>query len=159
MPLGVESLAEFVEADVIDTASGPAEVMTVLQKELPQDLVPLAVEQIPLNEPPISAKIQQLTFEVRLPQSLDTELVAEAIRSFREAGSFEISRDHKGKTTVRDLKEWVENVSFSDGCFVMVLRSGASGSVNPLDAAAGILGLDREDVRAMHIVKTAAGLE
>ncbi len=159
VPLGVESLAEFVEIDLMEAPDGPAEVLEALRRELPPGLAPRKVEQIPLNEPPISARIQQFTYQIRLPESFGTELIAARIQTFREARTFEITREHKGKTTVRDLKEWVEDVSCSDGVLVLVLRSGPTGSVNPLHAAAGVLGINPDEVRAMSVVKIAAGLK
>ncbi len=156
VPVGVESLAEFVEFDLQEASLGTAHLLEALTKELPEGLFPMEIAQIPLNDSPISAKIQQLTYEIRLPESFSSDLAAARIKVFQDADTWEIAREHKGKTTSRDLKPCVEAVKCSGSLVQLVLRAGPSGSVNPLDAAAAVLGLSRQEVRTMNILKTDA---
>ncbi|MEW6349862.1 MAG: TIGR03960 family B12-binding radical SAM protein [Thermodesulfobacteriota bacterium] len=156
VPVGVESLAEFVELDLHESTPGAAHIIEGLTRELPEGLNPVEIAQIPLNEPPISAKIQQLTYEISIPESFSSDCVAARISAFRDADTWEISREHKGRTTSRDLKPCVEALECSGRLVRLVLRAGPSGSVNPLDAAAAILGVSRQEVRAMNILKIDA---
>jgi hypothetical protein len=58
-----------------------------------------------------------------------------------------------------DLKEWVKDLIVSDDSLEIVLRSGPSGSVHPLDMSAAILGLNRDEVKEMRIVKTSVSFD
>ncbi len=156
VPVGVESLAEFVECDLRETPLSEAQMLEALKKELPDGLYPMEIARIPLNDPPISAKIQQLTYEISVPDSFSSDHVAARVRAFKDADTWEIAREHKGKTTSRDLKSCVQALESSGGLVRLVLRSGPSGSINPLDAAAAILGLSRQEVRTMNILKIDA---
>jgi len=40
----------------------------------------------------------------------------------------------------------------------MTVKADSSGSVNPIDAAAAILGISRAEARTLRIVKTACAL-
>jgi hypothetical protein len=108
-----------------------------------------------LNEPTISAKIQQVTYEFTLNDSVAPEAVISRMREFDGSPTCMISRTHKGKTTTRNLKDLVEKIDLSGSLFQLSLKVSPSGSVHPLDAAAEILGLDRDAVKTMRIRKTS----
>jgi hypothetical protein len=66
--------------------------------------------------------------------------------------------ERKGKTRSRDLKNAVEHLQFAGSSLTMTLKADPCLFVNPLDAAAAILGTDREHVRGMKVLKRSAGL-
>ncbi len=159
LALGIESTVEYLDFDLTDCPLPAERVMEQLREQLPDGIEVLDVDETPLNEPTISAKIQQVTYEFTFPESVSPETLIGKVREFDLSPTFEILRTHKGKTTTRNLKDLVERVELSGSLLKLVLKSTPSGSVHPLDAAAAILGLDRDTVKTMRIRKTSVGFD
>jgi hypothetical protein len=115
----------------------------------------MELTEISLSEPPVSAKIQQVSYEIRSFGSVSSDEMRDKIRAFNARETFPIEVKRKGKTRSMDLRASVEKLELSDSGVTMVIKSGPSGSINPLDAIAAILGRSREEVRSMNIIKTA----
>jgi len=156
--LGIESCAEFLDFDLVECALGLKELWDRLQDSLPQGMEPMALEETSLNEPPISAKIQYVTYEFTLVNSHSPEEIVRKLQEFENCRTFEVTRIHKGKSKSRNLKDLVEEVSFSGSRLKLTLKVGPSGSAHPLDAFAALLGWEREAVKGLHIEKTSVGI-
>ena len=159
LALGIESLAEYVDLDLIDNSLRPESLLIALIKVLPDGIKPLEIQEIPLNNPPVSAKIQEVTYEITFAGSLAPQEVVEKVQKFEEAPFFEITGKRKGKPWKRDLKEWVDTLEVAGSLLKMRLKSGPSGSVHPLEAAGALLGVSTDRMRTMKVVKTSAGFE
>lgn len=156
LALGVESIAEFLDFDLVDSDLTAEEIARQLEQNLPEGIKPLNLQEILLNHPPLSARIQQFSYKVELLNSLKPEEAHTRVKDFRAASEFPLVRRHKGKLKSRDLKQWVEDLNFSDRILTMKVKVDASGSVNPLDAVAAVLGLGKEAVKDLKIVKMSA---
>lgn len=156
LALGVESIAEFLDFDLVDSDLTAEEIARQLEQNLPEGIKPLNLQEILLNDPHLSARIQQFSYKVELLNSLKPEEAHTRVKDFRAASEFPLVRRHKGKLKSRDLKQWVEDLNFSDRILTMKVKVDASGSVNPLDAVAAVLGLGKEAVKDLKIVKMSA---
>ena len=65
LSLGVESVAEDVDFDLSDTHQDVETIIKTLAKSLPEGLGPIELNEIALNDPPVSSKIQRVTYEIR----------------------------------------------------------------------------------------------
>jgi radical SAM family uncharacterized protein/radical SAM-linked protein len=155
LSLGVESTAEYVDFDVVNQHANPSTVGEALSRNLPAGFALMELTEISLSEPPVSAKIQQVSYEIRSFGSVSSDEIRDKIRAFNARETFPIEVKRKGKTRSMDLRASVEKLELSDSGVTMVIKSGPSGSINPLDAIAAILGRSREEVRSMNIIKTA----
>lgn len=155
LPVGVESLGEYLEFDLVRFDGDAVNVRHVLTDVLPRDICIHDCAEIPLNEPPVSARIQQVTYEIRSFGSLPSGDIHQKVRNFEDAADFPMSVVRKGVERTRDLKQMVERLSCVDSAVIMTVRADASGSVNPIDAVAAILGVDRIQARSLRIVKTS----
>jgi len=156
--LGLESMAEYLDFDLINSGLNVAEISAALRDSLPKGVDPLTLDEISLNDPPVSAKIQQVTYEITLSNSVSPEEMLRRLDEFKVSPTFEIVTEHKGKSRSRNLKEWVDDLDLSDNILKMTLRSGASGSIHPVAAVAALLGLSRDTIRNQAIVKTSVKL-
>ncbi|MDQ7783458.1 MAG: TIGR03960 family B12-binding radical SAM protein [Desulfomonilaceae bacterium] len=157
--LGIESLAEFVDVDLVDCRLIPEEIMAALNSALPPGMQPLAIEERSLNEDPVSGTLRRVTYELSVSDSLSMRDVAEMVRKFESSQTFEITRVHKGKSKTRDLKEWVCRLETHESILRMEFKSDASGSVHPYDAVSAILGIGRDSLKTMRLVKTEVGFK
>jgi radical SAM-linked protein len=155
LALGVESVAEYLDFDLVDENSGLDKLSSRLSANLPEGIKPLKLEEISLNDSAISAKIQQVIYQVTYLNSVSPEEAQRRVAAFESAESVEIVKFHKGRQKTRDLKECISSVEISGEALKMTVNSGPSGSVHPVDAAAGLLGLSREEARSLKILKTA----
>jgi radical SAM-linked protein len=155
LALGVESLAEYLDFDMIDSCSTVGQIRQLLLDNLPAGIEPLDLAEISLSDPAVSGRIQSVTYEIEYSGS-DPELspIARA-HEFRSASSFELESSRKGKVRRLDLKEWVLDLAVSERGLSVTLRSGPEGSVHPLDAAAAILGLTRDEAKMLKILKSS----
>ncbi|MBI5569862.1 MAG: TIGR03960 family B12-binding radical SAM protein [Desulfomonile tiedjei] len=157
LALGLESLAEYLEFDVVDSSGDPREILRTLSNFLPEGIQPLNFSEISLNDPSISGKIQSFTYELELDGSVSFEEVCEKARAFHSAQRVEITRTKKGKQLCRDLKEFVEDLTVYESGVRLTVKSGQSGSVHPLEAFSALLGIPRDRLNAMRMVKTSVG--
>ncbi len=83
----------------------------------------------------------------------------EKVRQFESSRAFEITKLHKGRSKTRDLKEWVCRLDLHESIMRIDFRSGPSGSVHPYDAISAILGISRDSIKTMRLIKTSVGFE
>ncbi|MCL5020708.1 MAG: hypothetical protein M1339_03405, partial [Bacteroidetes bacterium] len=115
-------------------------------------------KEISLNDPPVSAKIQQVTYEITFSDSVLPEEIVLRLNKFKEAPTFEIVTEHKGKSRSRNLKEWVDDLDYTVGKLKLALRSGVSGSIHPVAAVAALMSLSKEMARNQVITKISVRL-
>jgi hypothetical protein len=88
--------------------------------------------------------------------SLSVDAIRSKVSEFESSPVVELVRERGGKTDTRNLKEWIEKVEFLDNCLEMSVAVTPSGSMHPLDALCAILGLSKDEIRMMKILKKSA---
>jgi radical SAM family uncharacterized protein/radical SAM-linked protein len=159
LALGIESNAEYLDFDTINQSLSATDILQALQENLPAGIEPFELSEVPLNGPPVSAKIQRVTYKLEFPDFWKGREMIRSAHQFRSASSFNVPVLRKGKERNVDLKEWVETTDISEHGLEIVMRSGPSGSIHPLDTIAAILGIDREEVKKMKILKTSVSFD
>jgi radical SAM family uncharacterized protein/radical SAM-linked protein len=156
LSLGIESLAEYVDFDLVRNDEDMNGILSRLSKSLPNGLNPVEIQETPLNEKPLSGKIQQVTYDINFSHIAYRKSAANNINDVMLLDSVEMSGIRKGRARTRNLKEWLERLDFiGETVFRIALRVGLEGSVNPYDAAEALLGVSKRDARLLRIVKTS----
>ncbi len=132
-----------------------ADISQNLINALPQGIEPIELTELALNEPSVSARIHAFTYEIALPVLRSVGETTGKVEEFLAAPSFEITQVHKGKSRTRDLRQLVIDATVSEGTLRMTVKADQAGSVHPLDAFAAVMGLTRDEVKCLRIVKTS----
>lgn len=159
LALGLESMAEYLDFDLVNSILTLPDISGILKESLPEGIDPLTLDEISLNDPPVSAKIQQVTYEITLWDAVSPEEILRRLEEFKDAPFFEVVTEHKGKSRSRNLKEWVDYVDYSGGKLKITIRSGASGSMHPVAAIAALMKLSRDTMKNQAIIKTSVNLD
>lgn len=155
-PVGVESVAEYLDFDILEAGLGTDELLQKLQCALPEGLSPLELTEIPLNNPPVSARIGQVEYHVRSAGAISLDFMAERVQWFRSVSEVPVTRERKGTVKQRNLKDWIECLDITATGMRLKLKVTDGGTVNPYDAMAGVLGIDRTDLEGLWVMKTSA---
>jgi radical SAM family uncharacterized protein/radical SAM-linked protein len=158
LSVGIESVSEYLDFDLRDSTDDLAIVRAALEKNLPKGMDVLDIKEIPLNSRPLSGMIQSFTYEISASDPLTPEEMALRVKEFERADSLPITVGRKEKGRRVDLKEWVRGIELTGSVLSLTLGVEREGAVNPFDAAAGLLGRSREEVRSLRIRKTSARL-
>lgn len=159
LALGLESVAEYLDFDLVNCHLTHEEIFHALARALPEGVKPLKLDEISLSDPSICGKIRQFKYQISVEGSLPVEEIRRRVAEFKSSPTVQLNRERGGKTDTRNLKDWVESLEFADNRLEMSVASGPSGSIHPLDALCVILGQGRDKIRTMKILKTSAILE
>jgi len=157
--IGIQSLCEFLEFDLSDPVMTTEKLFEMLGASLPPGLTLTSIRETQLNEPAISGRIRQVTYNIRARDLIPREIMENRLRDFENAEFLYLTDMRKGRRRQRNLKSWISVINEQDGTFQMTVQVGAQGSVNPRDAARVILGISSEEAKSLVIVKSAVGLE
>jgi radical SAM-linked protein len=155
LALGVESRSEYLDFDTSGCDKAVEDVFSTLGNALPRGIEPIELKELALNEPSVSARIRAFTYEIALPVVRSREDTMGRVETFLSAPSLEIVKVHKGKRRSRDLRQMVVDAAVSESALRMTVKADQSGSVHPLDAFSAVLGLSRDDVKGLKLVKTS----
>jgi radical SAM family uncharacterized protein/radical SAM-linked protein len=153
--LGIESFAEFLDFELVHSGQMAEEIIRSLQIALPDGLKLVGLEERSLNEPQVSGKIQEVTYEINFSDSFSGEDAKRRVAEFSVSPHVEICSVRKGKPRRRDLKDWVSDLDVRGKVLRMTLKVGPEGSVHPWDAVLAILGLTRTDSVSLKMTKTS----
>lgn len=159
LALGIESVAEYLDFDLADCALGEQEIFQALADGLPSGVKPLKLGEISLSDPAVCGKIRQFKYEITIVNSLPLEEISRKVEEFACSPVVQWARERRGKTDTRNLKDWVDNLELSGSILQMSVAVGPSGSIHPLEALSVILGLSRDEIKTMKILKKSALFE
>jgi radical SAM-linked protein len=159
LALGIESVAEYLDFDLADCSLGEQEIFQALADGLPSGVKPLKLGEISLSDPAVCGKIRQFKYEITIVNSLPLEEISRKVEEFACSPVVQWARERRGKTDTRNLKDWVDNLELSGSILQMSVAVGPSGSIHPLEALSVILGLSRDEIKTMKILKKSALFE
>jgi radical SAM-linked protein len=145
LPVGTESLAEFVEAEFRLPVSA-ADIESRLPSCLPRGISLREVRQVPPGSPRISDFDLSCRYAVlpvpphRMPEEITPDRVEEAWRAVRASGTFPLMVVRGESRSEIDLIPMIVNFLMNgEGLFITIIHGTGKG-VRPLDAAGAILG-------------------
>jgi radical SAM family uncharacterized protein/radical SAM-linked protein len=153
LSVGLESLCEYLEFDVVRYTLGVGDLLQFLRDNLPRGVTPAELNEVELKADRSWGNIDAATYRISPTGFLAPSEVADRVEGFHTAHTFCVDIKRVEKLRRLDLKEWVYDLKFSGPNLILTLKVDSGASVNPLDAVAAILGCDPQDVRRMRILK------
>lgn len=158
LPLGVESLCETVDIDLVEMLS-PEDVGARLQDSLPEGLAIDTVVELSLRSPSADTQLSAFRYQVQITQLINGDRGAwidARFADFLATTSFPVVRSTpKGEKTV-DARPLVARLTRDDGVAEIELRFTLAGSVRPAEILAAILDLTTDTARGLPLRKTHA---
>jgi radical SAM family uncharacterized protein/radical SAM-linked protein len=161
-PVGVESRAEYLDFDLVSPPEDASQVFAELKRTMPAGLDPLEVESLSPARKSISKSLRGFCYEVTPAGIQDASRVQpDGRRPLDSALSDQHAGADRGRKaiTAEELSKCVEKKLIRDNILYFVLKWDQNGCVNPLDAAAAILGVEPDVIREMKVVKVQAIFE
>ncbi len=155
---GIESECELMDFETIGCSLKPDEILDFLGRSLPEGLEVVRIIETSLNEKSVSANITTITYEIKHDHLGDIGFIKDQIRKYHESDSIEVVSERKGKKRTRNIKEWISSIDILDDSIRLIMVSGVSGSLNPIEAVASIFGFDSSRAQDLGIVKKAVTL-
>ena len=145
LPVGTESLAEFVEAEF----ARPTVVEDLLRRLppcLPAGITPVDARLLAPGEARLSDFDLVCEYRIdpvpphRFPEGVDPENAARALAALRTAEAHPVALEREGRSTTVDLKPLVPNFHVIGEALFITIIQGTGKGVRPLDAASALLG-------------------
>ncbi|KPK36295.1 MAG: radical SAM protein [Nitrospira bacterium SG8_35_1] len=152
LPVGTESLAEYLDVDLIEPVTDAAEFMSRLNRQLPAGFQILAVTDMPDKK---NDAAENLTcYRGSLNRDLSGE-ERDAIKNFLDNDSFVITKIRKGRQRRLDIRKQVKSMVISgESTIEMILLSAESRAAGkPAEIFKAVLHLTDEECLDMRIIK------
>jgi len=153
LPVGTESLAEFLDVDLIEAIADAGEFMLCINRQLPDGIQIISVADIPGKKEGAAAK--NLTcYGIILERHLAAE-DRSAIKSFMAADAFTITKTRKGRQRMLDIRKQVESLVVSGDNsleLVLIIEEGRAAG-KPVEILKAVLGLSDEESLDLRICK------
>ena len=150
LPLGVESLAEIVDMELNESLA-PSAVEEALNRELPEGIAVSEAVRIPPGTLSPAESVESSCYRIALNGEDRTQL-EERIASFLAAS--EIWGERPDRHEPMELRSHVLDASCTEEALLLTIRRGS-----PFPAAAWLLNLSWDQLRAGRVVKTSIRLK
>ena len=164
LPVGMESLAEYVDMELTDHVT-PSAVQERLSRTLPKGLDVFAGEEISLKTPAITDSLYETSYTVSCTgeatlDKLSTTDLAAAVKKLLNSRTVEYVRFRKGKKTTGDMRPVIAGLSLSDDrTLTLTVRTERSGNVRPSEILEVLFGLAEGTGSSLSICKTRMELK
>ncbi|MBI3078823.1 MAG: DUF2344 domain-containing protein [Deltaproteobacteria bacterium] len=157
IPVGVESLSEFVEWE-FDRYVDPDLLTARLNEVLPEGIRIQHSRILPLRVEPLPARVRGGRYVVRLGDLRPVparERAEAAVAAFRAAKEFPIEVTRKDRVRKVDLRPLIRSMTLhEDLALEFTLEPPPEGGAKPAEVVEALLGLKEDEVRSLRILKT-----
>ncbi len=153
LPVGTESLAEYLDIDLIEAITDENEFMHTINAQLPEGIAVKTVADVPDKKG--TAAVKNLTcYHINFDSDLSGE-DREKLGSFMKCESFTINKFRKGKKRVIDVREQVESlvVSGNNSLEMVLLSEEGKAASKPVTILKAVLDLTQEQGLDIDILK------
>jgi len=153
LPVGTESLAEFLDIDLAEPLDEPVGLVVRMNGQLPPDLEIRDIEQF-FSSPPCAATSVLTCYRIKLPrQPSATE--KRKIADFMHTQNFFVKRQRKNGTTNLDIRPLVKEMETKDDGNIELVMCSESGkaSSKPSELLQAVLDLNGEDAQNARVLK------
>jgi len=159
-PVGVESSCEFADIQIKNPPLHMHELVTTINRSLPEGLEISEIEKIPLGSKSLFTIITGYQYVIYLPDALRHAVgidPAERIQDFIDRDVVEVTRTRKGKTVTKNIRPFVAEVSFDESEYKIDLSVaiGSNGGVTPREILKSVIGLDDDTLKTTKVCKVA----
>ncbi|MRR17783.1 MAG: DUF2344 domain-containing protein, partial [Deltaproteobacteria bacterium] len=157
--VGMASCQEYMDVTALEYPQDLSILKNELNAALPEGVEITDIELLPYVAKDLARALYGFTYELALPPDTDDRRlsdIARGIEKFLAAASFPISRLSKGKTVIRDIRPFVEAMTFDprEKKVALTLRHAQAGSVRPIDVIEHVLGFPADQIQRVNIIKT-----
>jgi len=158
--VGMESVQEFADVAAQKYSADLAFLRTEINNALPEGVEIKEIRELAFGEKDLAQALRGFCYELYLPREIDSVHLAvmkNNIQKFLASSVFIIERKAKGKNISKDIRPFVEQMTldFTQKKVSLTIRHAQQGSARPQDIIKHILGLNEEEDKKIHIVKTA----
>lgn len=157
--VGMESREEYMDVIALEYSSDLHSLKTEINSALPEGIDILEIRKLSPEEKSISQILEGFVYELTLPNDIDSSRlisIEENIGNFLAASAFDIPKETKGKTVIKNIRPFVQSLILdSENKKVKVaLTFLQEGSARPSDIITHILKFDTAESRRIRVVKT-----
>ena len=157
--VGMESMQEFMDVTACEFPQGLDLLQNEINQALPEGVAITEIQCLPWVSKDLAKALYGFTYDLILPEGTTENrlsAIAGNIENFLAANSFEITRKAKGKMVNRDIRPFVESMTFDKktGKIKTTLLHAQTGSARPVDIIDHILCIPSEEATGVAIVKT-----
>ncbi|MBB5348924.1 radical SAM family uncharacterized protein/radical SAM-linked protein [Desulfoprunum benzoelyticum] len=152
LPVGTESVAEFLIMDLPAPLADPATALARLNDKLPPGLTVTAITR---QQGAIAADIES-AYSVTLPRPLTAD-DRRRLEAFAAGGEYRVVKVRKGREQTVDIRPLVTALrpTGADSIELRLLSLSGRPGIKPVEALQAILGLDPATALGLTILKTA----
>lgn len=153
LPVGTESLAEYLDIDLIEAIQDESEFLYDINAQLPAGITIQSVADVPDKKVGVGGK--KLTcYQISFDRDLSGEY-REKLESFMNSESFTITKFRKGKKRVIDVRKLVESlaVSGNNNLEMVLLSEEGKAASKPVEILKAVFDLTQEQSLDMGILK------
>ncbi|MDX2434177.1 MAG: TIGR03936 family radical SAM-associated protein, partial [Desulfobacterales bacterium] len=153
LPVGTESLAEYMDIDLVEVISDEAQLLHNINAQLPTGLTIQSIADVPVKKGSAAMK-NRTCYQIRFDQDLSGE-DREKLENFMNSESLTISKLRKGKKHVMDVRKQVESLveSGNDSLEMVLISEEGKAASKPVEILKAILNLTDEQSLDMGILK------
>ena len=145
-PLGrnMESDDEYAEL-LLTRPIPPGDVLAALREALPLGLGPSETATPAPGDPSLFDCIASMRFVASPPADFDASVLADRAAAYDAADAVPYQRTRKHKTREVDLKDYVTEMTATDGGVALRIAFNREGSIRPREALATLVGISAEE--------------
>lgn len=158
--VGMESLGEYTDIwfEDIEGVNVPQAIVKI-NSALPDGLKIVSMHLVAAAERPLSECITGFEYRILFPQALnDTQAsaMAQNIDTFLKAEEFIVSRQRKGKASVKNIRPFIQRLTINQDNrqIDITVNFGNTGTASPTEVMTKILGVSKKVLLSMRIIKT-----
>lgn len=157
--VGMASLQEYMDVTALEYPADLSALKNEINAALPEGMEIINIELLSYIAKDLAQSLYGFTYDLILPADMDKQKlrnIAFRIEEFLAAESFPISRQSKGKTITRDIRPFVDTMTFNakQNKVAITLRHAQTGSARPIDILQHILGFSNEQTPQVSVIKT-----
>jgi radical SAM-linked protein len=152
LPAGTESLAEFFIMDL----PHPLKSCATALGQLNDKLVPgLKITKIEAHSGKVPQSLE-ISYNLLFPREITDKEKAEIAR-FQESATYAVAKTRKGKTSEIDIRPLISHLTIANPAEISLIMASVSAQpgIKPIEAVEQILGLDKEEILKIKILKTS----
>jgi radical SAM-linked protein len=162
--VGMASLEEYMDVTASEYPGDLRHLKGEINAALPTGLKITDIQLLPYIAKDLARSLQGFTYDLILPVDIKEDQLnnmKENIEGFLASTSFPISRQSKGKTVTRDIRPFVETLTFNaaEKKITAALRHAQTGSTRPIDIIGHVLGCSAAQAQQIQVIKTRTILD
>ncbi|MDD4355913.1 MAG: TIGR03960 family B12-binding radical SAM protein [Smithellaceae bacterium] len=157
--VGMSSLEEYMDVTASEYPHDLYFLKSEINDALPAGLEITEIQLLSYVAKDLARSLHGFTYDIMLPADMKEDQLnnmKDNIEGFLASTSFTISRQSKRKTVTRDIRPFVEGLTFNaaEKKITASLRHAQTGSTRPIDIIGHVLGCSAAQSQQIQVIKT-----